>query len=350
MKSETTLLLTRSDVAELLTIEDSIAAVERVFSLYGQGKTAAPGILGVEGVDGGFHIKAGLLNLERSYFAAKINANFPQNPKRLGLPTIQGLVMLCDGECGTPLAVMDSMEITILRTGAATAVAAKYLAKSDSKTITICGCGNQGTVSVRALAKEFSLEKVLAYDLNAQQAQRLVNELANELGIEMVVVEDLETAVGQSDIVVTCTPSKHPFLRRQGIKPGTFIAAVGADNAEKHELEVNLMATSKVVVDLVDQCVSIGELHHAVEDGLMTPRDVYAELGEVVARVKPGRASDDEIFIFDSTGMALQDVITATIVYENAIKQGAGAVIDFAASPGKAAQLFGVRRPGGALA
>jgi ornithine cyclodeaminase/alanine dehydrogenase len=344
MKAQGTLLLGRRDVAGLLTIDESIAAVERVFRLHGKGKTAAPGILGVEATNGGFHIKAGLLapqrgcpagdpalDLDRSYFAAKINANFPENPKRLGLPTIQGLVMLCDGESGSPLAVMDSIEITIQRTGAATAVAAKYLAKPDSKTVTICGCGNQGSVSVRALAKVFSIERVLAYDVNLIQAHRLAKELALELGIEMVVVEDLQNAISQSEIVVTCTPSKHPFLKKQFIKPGTFIAAVGADSAEKHELEARLLAESKVVVDVLDQCAVIGELHHALEDKLMTPRDVFAELGEVVAGVKAGRTSPEEIVVFDSTGMALQDVITATIIYEKALRLQVGAMIDFAA-------------------
>src|SRR5882724_8593209 len=171
MKPQGTMLLTRKDVASLLTIEECIAAIDRVFKLHGQGKTVPPGLHGVHAADGGFHIKAGLLDLDRSYFAAKINANFPENPKRLGLPTIQGLVMLCDGEHGSPLAVMDSIEITIQRTGAATAVAAKYLAKSDSKTVTICGCGNQGTVSVQALGKVYSLEKVFAYDVNLARAQ-----------------------------------------------------------------------------------------------------------------------------------------------------------------------------------
>src|SRR3981081_3287752 len=146
MKPDGTLLLTRHDVAALLTIEVYIAAVEHAFKLYGEGKTLPPGILGVHAQDGGFHIKAGLLELDRSYFAAKVNANFPENVKQFGLPMIQGVIVLCDGENGYPLAVMDSIEITIQRTGAATAVAAKYLAGSDSKTVTICGCGNQGRV------------------------------------------------------------------------------------------------------------------------------------------------------------------------------------------------------------
>jgi ornithine cyclodeaminase/alanine dehydrogenase len=330
MKPEGTLLLTRHDVSTLLSIGECVAAIERVFKLYGEGKTAPPGILGVNAADGGFHIKAGLLDLERSYFAAKINANFPGNPKRLGLPTIQGLVVLCDGAYGSPLAVMDSIEITIQRTGAATAVAAKYLARSDSKTLTICGCGNQGTVSVRALANVFALEKVFAYDVNVAQAQSFANLLSNELGIEVSAVEDLENGVGQSEIVVTCTPSKQPFLKKRFIKPGTFIAAVGADSAEKHELETNLLAESKVVVDVLDQCVSIGELHHALKDELMTREDVHAELGEIIAGVRVGRTSSDEIIIFDSTGMGLQDVITATIIYDKAVKDGVGTVVEFA--------------------
>ncbi len=130
MKREGTLLLTGREVATLLTIEDCMAAVEHAFNLHGQGKTSAPGILGVHARDGGFHIKAGFLELNRSYFAAKVNANFPHNAKRFGLPMIQGVVALCDGENGYPLALMDSIEITIQRTGAATGIAAKYLARS----------------------------------------------------------------------------------------------------------------------------------------------------------------------------------------------------------------------------
>jgi len=331
MKPEGTMLLTRKDVAALLTIEECIAAIERVFKLHGQGKTVPPGLLGVHVADGGFHIKAGLLDLDRSYFAAKINANFPENPKRLGLPTIQGLVILCDGEYGSPLAVMDSIEITIQRTGAATAVAAKYLAKSDSKTITICGCGNQGTVSARALSKVISLEKLFVYDVNLAQAQTFANDLANEFRIEVVMVEVLEDAAGQSDIVVTCTPAKIPFLKKRFIRSGTFVAAVGADSEEKQELEGSLLTESKVVVDVLDQCASIGELHHAIESSLIKKEDVHAELGEVIAGVKSGRTSSDEIIIFDSTGMALQDVMTAALVYEKAVREGAGIVMNLAA-------------------
>jgi alanine dehydrogenase len=153
VKPEGTVLLTREDVASLLTLEECAAGVEHAFKLYGEGKTQRPGILGVHARDGGFHIKAGILELERPYFAAKVNGNFPQNMKQFALPLIQGVIVLCDAENGYPLALMGSIEITIQRTGAATAVAAKYLARSDSKIATICGCGNQGRISLRAISK-----------------------------------------------------------------------------------------------------------------------------------------------------------------------------------------------------
>jgi alanine dehydrogenase len=330
MKAKGTLLLTRKRVAALLTIEESIAAVEHAFKLYGEGRTAPPGILGVQAEDGGFHIKAGLLELDRSYFAAKINGNFPENVKRFGLPVIQGVIVLCDGESGYPLALMDSIEITIQRTGAATAIAAKYLARSDTKTVTICGCGNQGRISLRALTKVHGIERVWAYDRDQLQAQRFASELAEELRINIEPVSDLEAAVRQSDICITCTPSKQTFLKKDFVAPGTFIAAVGADSSEKQELEPALLSRNKIVVDILEQCASIGELHHALEAGLLTKEDVHAELGEVIAGVKPGRTSSDEIIIFDSTGMALQDVITAAAVYEKALSEGITSLIDFA--------------------
>ena len=330
MKSEGTLLLSRSEIAGLLSIEEYIAAVERVFQLHGEGKTQPPGILGVHAHDGGFHIKAGLLELDRSFFAAKINANFPQNAKRFGLPLIQGAVFLADAQNGYPLAIMDSMEITIQRTGAATAVAAKYLARPDSKSILVCGCGNQGRVSVQALSKIFSLEQVFAYDVDSTQSERFANELSDELKIAVETAADLREAMKRSDICVTCTPSTQFFLKQEYVQPGTFIAAVGADSETKQELEPALLAQNKTVVDIVDQCASIGELHHAIASAVMTKQHVHAELGEVIAGTNPGRTSSEEIIIFDSTGMALQDVIAAATVYKKAIDTGAGRIVDLA--------------------
>lgn len=329
-KAEGTLLLKRHEIAALLGIDECIAAVEHVFKLQGEGKTPPPGVLGVHARDGGFHIKAGLLELTRPYFAAKVNANFPNNVKRYALPLIQGLIILCDAENGYPLALMDSTEITIQRTGAATAVAAKYLARPDSKTATICGCGNQGRISLRALARVFSLEHVFAYDSDGAQAERFAHELGKELRIEIEAVGEPGSAVSRSDICVTCTPSKQFFLRRDDVAPGTFIAAVGADSEDKQELDPSLLRGNKIVVDILEQCATIGELHHALDAGVVTKANVHAELCEVVAGTKAGRASPEEVIIFDSTGMALQDVVSAAVVYEKAMSTGSGKLMNFA--------------------
>ena len=327
MKSGT-LILTQSDVAALLSIEECTEAVEHVFRLYGEGKTQTPGVLGVRAREGGFHIKAGVLQLNRTYFAAKINANFPQNPTRIGLPTIQGVIVLSDADHGYPLAVMDSTEITGQRTAAATAVAAKYLARHESKTLTICGCGIQGRVSLHALMRLFPLEQVFVYDVDSTRSEKFANDLSAELAIAINAVDQVEDATLQSDICVTCTPSKQFYLKPEHIAPGTFIAAVGADNEDKQELDPMLLGRSKVIVDLLDQCATIGELHHALDQKVMTRDHVYAELGEVVAATKSGRTSNDEVIIFDSTGMALQDVVTAALVYEKAKQLGAGTTIE----------------------
>src|SRR5262249_25042426 len=241
MKPEGTLLLKRSDIAALLKVEECMKAVEHAFRLYAEGQIAPPGVLGIHAPDGGFHIKAGLLKLDRSYFAAKTNANFPQNMKRFGLPLIQGVIVLCDGENGYPLALMDSMQITTIRTGAATGVAAKHLARPDAKVATICGCGNQGQISLRALMIVRPLELGYAFDIDESQARRFAKELSNELQIEVKVTTDLASVIGESDICVTCTPAKRYFVNCEYVTSGTFIAAVGADNEEKQELDPALM-------------------------------------------------------------------------------------------------------------
>lgn len=322
-----TLILSRSEVASLLSLDECIAAVEAAFGLHGEGRIPPPGVLGMPGADGGFHIKAALLPQARSYFAAKVNGNFSGNAQRFGMPAIQGIVFLADAENGEPLALMDSIEITILRTGAATAVAAKHLARSGSKVATVCGCGNQGRVQLRALSRLLKFEHVFAWDLDPLRARGYAEELSRELGIEVSPAYDVAAAVSRSDVCVTCTPARAPFLRRECLRPGTFVAAVGADNPEKQELDPAILASSKVVVDVLEQCAAIGELHHALESGLMTRERVHAELGEIVVGRRPGRLSEDEVIVFDSTGTALQDAAAAAVVYEKAIRSGAGTTV-----------------------
>jgi alanine dehydrogenase len=319
-----TLILTRRDVQELLGLDECIAAVESAFRLHAEGKSLAPGVLAVPARDGGFHIKAAGLELGRRYFAAKTNANFSSNPSRHGLPAIQGVVVLCDADDGRPLAVMDSIEVTIRRTAAATAVAAKWLARKDSATATVCGCGSQGREQLRALSRVLPLARAHAYDADEAVARAYARELSDELGIEITPTRDLTAALRDSDVCVTCTPARGAFLMCEHVRPGTFVAAVGADSPDKQELEPRLLAQALLVVDVLEQCASIGELHHALDAGVLTREAVHAELAEVLSGRRPGRQSDHEITIFDSTGTALQDVAAAALVYEKAVAKGKG--------------------------
>ena len=330
MSAQDTLVLTRSDVAALLSLEECIAAVEEAFRLHGEGKAAPPGVLALHSAEGAFHIKAGILGTSRSYFVAKGNTNFAANPQRFGLPAIQGVIVMCDAVDGRLLALLDSIEITIQRTGAATAVAAKYLARTDSRVATICGCGNQGRVQLRCVKTVLPLDRVYALDLDQSRAQQFAAEMSAELGIKVQAVSDLARAARESDAIVTCTPSKQPYFKKDYVRPGTFLAAVGADAPDKQELEPALLAGSKLVTDVTEQCATLGELHHALEAKLLTRAGVHAELGEVVAGRKPGRASADEIILFDSTGMALQDAAAAILVYERAFAAGRGMKVNLA--------------------
>jgi ornithine cyclodeaminase/alanine dehydrogenase-like protein (mu-crystallin family) len=220
--------------------------------------------------------------------------------------------------------LLDSIEITIVRTGAATGVAARYLARKDATVATICGCGNQGRVQLRAIALTCRIVRAHAFDVDPGRAERFAAQMSAELGFPVTAMRDLAAALKDTDVCVTCTPSKQAFLRREDVPSGTFVAGVGADSADKQELDPRLVSSSKLVVDIRAQCAEIGELHHALAAGLMAVENVHAELGEVVAGTKPGRESDSETIVFDSTGTALQDVAAAAVVYERAVATGAG--------------------------
>jgi alanine dehydrogenase len=318
------LALSRSDVLDLLTLPDCIEGVERAFRLHAEGRTLGPGVLAIHAADGGFHLKAAGVLGERNYFAAKTNANFSDNPRRFGLPAIQGAVLLADASNGSLLAVMDSGSVTALRTGAATAVAAKYLSRRDARTATIVGCGVQGEIQLESIAAVLRLSTARVYDIDPVRATDLANRASAKLGVHVEVVTDLSRALRESDVCVTCTPSRSAFVTASDIAAGTFVAAVGADNPTKQEIEVGLLASATLVVDILEQCAEIGELHHALAAGVMSRTEVHAELGDVVAGRKAGRTSDDEITIFDSSGTALQDVAAAVTVYEKALARGRG--------------------------
>jgi alanine dehydrogenase len=318
------LLLSRSAIASLMSFDDYVQVVERAFRCHAEGGSLAPALAHVDAERGEFHIKAGGLRGDPPYFAVKVNGGFFQNRATSGLPNIQGLILLSRADNGVPLAALDSIEITIQRTGAATAVAARYLARTDSRVCTVCGCGTQARIQLRAIQHARPVEKVFAWSKTPGKAESFAAQMTSELGVQVTATSDLADALRQSDVCVTCTPSRAPFIFLEDIRPGTFIAAIGADSPDKQELDAAVTAAGKVVADLRSQVIAVGETHHAIAAGLMRPENIHAELGEIIAGNVPGRTNPNEIFIYDSTGTALQDVAAAAAVYERAVAAGKG--------------------------
>src|SRR5438105_887892 len=325
------LILRRSEVAGLMNPAAYLAAAEAAFRSYANGNASVPMPMHIPAQNGGFHVKGALVILDRAYVAVKLNGNFPDNSKRNGLPTIQGVVLLCDAANGSLLAVIDSIEITLRRTAAASALAARYLAREDASSIAICGCGDQGRAQVTALAEVAFLRRVRVWDIDIERAREFAREMHEVLGLEVTTVPTVGDATWRSDIVVTATTAQTPFLTPECVSPGTFVAAIGADSPHKNELTAELLAGSKIVVDVLAQCVVMGDLHHAIDAGLVTSADVHAELGDLVIGRKPGRTNLEETTVFDSTGVAIQDVASAAWVYQRAIARNVGTFIPLGA-------------------
>lgn len=307
------LIITRRDVRRSMKPSDYLEAVEQAFRAAAAGKAFSPHPMHIPVPRGGFHAKGASISLNNDYVAVKINGNFPANPAEHGLPTIQGAIVLADGINGALLAILDSIEVTLRRTAAASALAAKLLARPDSTTLLICGCGEQGRAHVEAIREVLPIEHCLLWDLDHDRAGQLAVEM------DCNVAMDLESAARSADVIAACTPAREPYLYPGIINPGTFIAAVGADNPDKSEISPRLMAAATVVTDITAQCSTMGDLHHAIEAGDMTEADVHAELAEVLVGAGMGRTSPEEIIIFDSTGIGLQDVAAAAAIYKRCI-------------------------------
>lgn len=321
MDAPPVLLLSRSAIANLATTRDYLAAMQAAFADLAEGRFEVPAVAHVPGVDGMFHIKSSRRAGSPALAAIKVNGNFPNNAVQRHLPTIQGFVALLDAESGCVLALMDSMEITARRTAAATALAAKYLARPQSRTLAMVGCGVQALYHFEALRDVVPIE-VVAFCDPRDEAADAFGARTGELGLRARRVDDASTAARGADIVVTVTTSTRPVLGLADIEPGTFVAGVGADNPSKHELAADLLQASCVIVDSVAQAATMGDLHHALTAGVMQATDVRGELAELVAGRVAGRTCADERWVFDSTGLSIQDLAAAEMIYERARAAG----------------------------
>lgn len=313
------LIITGRDIRRLMGPADYLLAVEQAFRAAAAATAYSPPPMHLPMRRGGFHAKGAGISLDRDYVAVKVNGNFPDNPAELGLPTIQGAILLSDGNTGSLLAVIDSVEVTLRRTAAASALAARLLAREDSRTLLVCGCGEQGRAHVEALRAVLPIERCLLWDRNHEAAEALASQVD---GMEVAAIRDLGVNAPSVDVIACCTTAREPFLDLDMVGPGAFVAAVGADSPHKSEIAPRLMAAATVVADVLSQCAETGDLHHALEAGVMTAADVHAELGELLGQEKEGRSSKQEIIIFDSTGTGLLDVAAAAAIYQRCAAQG----------------------------
>jgi ornithine cyclodeaminase/alanine dehydrogenase len=322
------IILSQKDVKECLPMSKAIQAVREAYIAFAKGRVKMPPVmhLDVSQYNGEIDIKSGYIE-DFGLIGTKIASGFYDNHK-LGLPPGIAIIILMDLKTSMPLAIMDGTYVTAYRTGAAGAVAANVLAKKDSELIGVVGAGTQARMQIIALNEIFTLKKVKVWDINATAKKLYSKEMSEQLNITVESVDSVKDAVVESDIVVTVTPSKKALVMKDWIKNGTHINAIGADGPGKQELDPMIIKVAdKVVVDSLEQCKIIGEIQHALKNGLVKEKDIHAEIGQILIGKKKGRESDNEITLFDSTGLAAQDIAAANIVYKQAKEKGMGKVI-----------------------
>jgi len=303
--------MTAADMRGVLSMEDAIGAVESVFRAYGEGRVQMPPKPYLDFGDGDLRCMPAYC--KEVGLAAVKNVN--SHPHNRDLPTVMATVTVFEPETGFALAIMDGTYLTAMRTGAAGGVAARYLARADSHVAGFVGAGRQAETQLAALLEALpALEEALFFDVDSERATRLA-ERARDDGPLQARACRLEEAVRQADVLTTTTPVREPLVRREWVQPGTHVNAIGADAPGKQELESGVLRDALVVVDNWEQASHGGEINVAVAAGLMDREDVHGDIGEIVAGRKAGRTSDEQVTVFDSTGLAIQDLACAAHAY-----------------------------------
>jgi len=319
-------LLAREDIKKCMDMPKCLEIVEQVLRAHGRGEVVMPPKLFLD-MD---HV-SGWINAMPAYLVYQNTAGLKwaggwAGNREKGLPYIMGEIFLIDAETGMLKSVLEGGYITDLRTGAATGIAAKYLAKEKSKTAAIIGAGNQGKMQLRALHHVFTLEEVRVTDISSEAMHRFVEEMHEELGIPIRKASDPQEAVLGADIIVTVTGADEILVRRDWISNGVFIASVGSYPEIDPEIILN---ADKLVVDNWAQNKHRGELVPLITKNVLAREDIHGEIGEVVAGYKPGRETEHEIIVACLIGLGSLDVACASHIYEEAQKNGMGELFDF---------------------
>jgi len=326
-----TLILKEEDVKQLLNMNEVLNVVEQVFKEKALGRAQMPPKMYIY-----FESFNGDLRVMPSYVeafgisAVKVVNVHPDN-RRYNLPTVMATITLVDPKTGAPLAIMGGTWITAMRTGAASGVATKHLSRKGSSKLAFIGTGVQAVTQMMAMVQVMKLEEVKVYDIADDVKANFVKKMSSKYpDIKISATGSIQEAVENVDVIVTVTPSRKPIVKNGWIKAGMHISAIGADAPGKEELDPAILQRAKIVVDDIEQSRHSGEINVPLEKGIISLKQIYGELGEIVAGKKAGRASDKEITIFDSTGLAIQDAVTAKLAYEKALKAGLGIRLNLA--------------------
>lgn len=325
-----TLILTNEEVGSLLNMKDAIHSVEQAYRIYAQKQLVQPPIMSIDIPEhqGELDIKTCYSKVEET-ISIKSASGYWNNVIDYSMPNLFATIILLDSKTGFPLCIMEGSLITSYRTGAAGGLSAKILARGDSKKVALIGTGNQARMQIKAIAEVTNIEVVKVWSPSKNEMQLYKKDVERDLKLSVQICDTPKETVIDADIIVTATPGKSAIVQDAWVKAGAHIIAVGADMVGKQELDTKLFKRAKVFVDSLNQCLERGEIRNAVISGDIVPEAIHAELGEVILGTKTGRTSEEELTIFDTTGMGIQDNALSTMLYKKALELGIGTTIDF---------------------
>lgn len=332
-------VLNKEETETVLKMNEVIETVEKVYSLKAEGNTAVFPLIfhefnpGVADMD----IKSGWLK-GSEIFGLKVVSWFGENPTK-GLPALIGTILVFDAKTGAPVGLLDGTHITGMRTGAAGAIGAKYLARNDSDTLLVVGAGHIATFQIAATLMLLpGIKEVMIYDkMNVQNAEKMASSIKAILkkhfdfitkdDVSFTAVSDIASATAKSDIIITVTPSREPIIKKEWVKKGTHFSCIGADMSGKEEIDPTIFENARVFVDDLPQCINVGEIEIPVAQGVLKKEDIAGEIGEIIIGKIPGRENDDQITVYDATGTALLDLLTGKLAIDAAEKLGIGTTV-----------------------
>lgn len=326
-----TLLLNKAEVGRLISMEEVIGTVEEAYKAFSAGQVVQPDYIGIHLPEprGEIDFKVGYCKTNEIISMKASSGGFLDNPTAHGVPSGMGSVLLFDARSCALICVMDGSLLTGLRTGASGAVSVKALARKNAKKITCIGTGNQARMQIRAISLVMHIEEIHAWSRSPETRERFKADIEGEFGIPVILADSKQEAVEQADILITTTRGKGSLVEASWVKPGTHIVAIGTDMKGKQELDPEIFRHAKIVNDSISQCIEKGETWHPLKEKIISLDDIHGELGEILLGRKPGRENDQEITIFDSTGMAIQDNTAAEKIYRNALENNVGTFFAF---------------------